>query len=145
MDAGEYYDRLQAMREKGTGSPVSGSSWRGALVRRRVYECDPADSHKAGRAATSCALLTTCLPGLRPLRKLLASALDIQYATANNLFARLVELGILSEMTGYRRFRRFAYQKYLNMFEGETAPGLAREDEISGAAIEQTGNEPPEW
>ena len=49
--------------------------------------------------------------------QLVAAALDIQYATANNLVARLVEVGVLVEMTGYRRNRRFAYQRYLDLFE----------------------------
>jgi Fic family protein len=57
--------------------------------------------------------------------QLLASALAVQYATANNLIARLVDTGILDEMTGYRRNRRFAYRKYLDMFEEDPASALA--------------------
>jgi hypothetical protein len=73
----------------------------------------------------------------------LASALGIQYATANNLIARLVDAGVLAEMTGYRRNRRFSYQKYLDMFEEERAPGPAREGGAPGAAGEETTlNEP---
>ena len=50
MDAGEYYDRLQAVREKGElGVLDQVLPGGGALVRRRVYEYDPADSHAAGR------------------------------------------------------------------------------------------------
>ena len=38
------------------------------------------------------------------------------YAAANVLVARLVELGILVEMTGYARNRRFRYEPYVRLF-----------------------------
>lgn len=41
------------------------------------------------------------------------------YAAANNLVAKLVELGILVEMTGYARNRRFRYEPYVRLFTDE--------------------------
>jgi Fic family protein len=38
------------------------------------------------------------------------------YAAANALVARLVDLGILAEMTGQARNRRFRYQPYVDLF-----------------------------
>lgn len=38
------------------------------------------------------------------------------YAAANQLVARLVNAGILNEITGYARNRRFAYQDYIDLF-----------------------------
>ena len=38
------------------------------------------------------------------------------YPAANNLVARLVELGILREFTGYARNRRFIYGEYVDLF-----------------------------
>ncbi|MNO05480.1 hypothetical protein D3C81_2268800 [compost metagenome] len=38
------------------------------------------------------------------------------YAAANTLVAKLVELGILLEMTGYARNRRFRYEPYVRLF-----------------------------
>ena len=41
------------------------------------------------------------------------------YAAANGLVARLEQLGILREMTGQKRNRRFCYQPYVELF-GDT-------------------------
>ena len=50
----------------------------------------------------------------------------ITYAAANNLVARLVELGVLVEMTGYARNRRFRYEAYVRLFTDEVpAEGAA--------------------
>ncbi len=38
------------------------------------------------------------------------------YATANSLVSRLVKLGVLSEMTGYARNRRFRCAPNINLF-----------------------------
>ena len=38
------------------------------------------------------------------------------YRTANRLVDRLVELGILVEVTGFTRNRRFRYQPYVQLF-----------------------------
>ena len=61
----------------------------------------------------------------------IVSVADIQrvtgttYAAANNLAARLAQIGILAEITGYSRNRRFRYEPYVRLFldeEWETAP-----------------------
>jgi hypothetical protein len=45
------------------------------------------------------------------------------YAAANSLVLRLVEVGVLSEMTGYARNRRFRYAPYIALFnEGPSVP-----------------------
>jgi Fic family protein len=38
------------------------------------------------------------------------------YAAANNLVARLADLGILNEITGNARNRRFRYEPYVRLF-----------------------------
>ena len=38
-------------------------------------------------------------------------------AAANNLVNRLVEAGLLREITGYARNRRFRFDPYLRLFE----------------------------
>lgn len=43
--------------------------------------------------------------------------LDITPAGANNLVRRLVEIGMLREITGYARNRRFRFDPYLRLFE----------------------------
>jgi len=43
--------------------------------------------------------------------------LDITPAGANNLVNRLVDIGLLREITGYARNRRFRFDPYLKLFE----------------------------
>lgn len=45
-----------------------------------------------------------------------ANIIGSTYANANNLIRRLTEVGLLQEMTGNRRNRRFAYTDYLSLF-----------------------------
>ena len=47
----------------------------------------------------------------------LEEKLGVSYVTANNHVARLGELGILQETTGYKRNRRFSFAPYLALFE----------------------------
>lgn len=47
------------------------------------------------------------------------------YAAANQLVSRLVELGILLEITGYARNRRFRYEPYVALFGEDGAGGDA--------------------
>lgn len=76
--------------------------------------------------------------------QLLASALGIQYVTANNLVARLVDVGGLAEMTGYRRNRRFVYRRYLDMFEEETKHGFTPADgTLTAGLVDATVSELP--
>ena len=44
------------------------------------------------------------------------------YAAANTLVTKLVELGVLSEMTGYSRNRRFRYAPYIALFSESARP-----------------------
>ena len=41
------------------------------------------------------------------------------YVAANNLVGRLVSLGVLTEMTGYARNRRFRYEPYVRLFSDD--------------------------
>jgi Fic family protein len=45
--------------------------------------------------------------------------LDVTPAGANSLVNRLVEVGLLREITGYARNRRFRFDPYLRIFEDE--------------------------
>jgi Fic family protein len=55
----------------------------------------------------------------------IVSVADVQqvtgttYVAANTLVRRMAELGIISEMTGYARNRRFRYQPYVQLFTDE--------------------------
>jgi Fic family protein len=125
----EYYDRLQAIRDHGdwegwltfflTGvEQVSGEA---AEMARRVLllrERNRAEiTENLGRAAAN---------GHRVLESLfdrpILSVGDAQaltgtsFAPANQLVARMTELGILREVTGNARNRRFLYEPYVRLF-----------------------------
>ncbi len=48
------------------------------------------------------------------------------YVAANQLVARFVDMGILDEITGYRRNRRFQYGPYVRVFDPDAAPAPER-------------------
>ena len=49
--------------------------------------------------------------------KLVQKNLDMSHPTANNLIKDFEKLGILKELTGFKRNRLFAFEKYLKIFE----------------------------
>lgn len=52
--------------------------------------------------------------------KFVASFLEISQSTANRFINNLVELGILEELTGYKRNRKFIFKEYFNIFQRES-------------------------
>jgi Fic family protein len=142
----EYYDRLLAVREKGYWEGwvkfflegVRASADEATETTRLILTLREEDRARlAGEGKASGNLLRAldhlfAQPVTTP--QFLASALGVRYATANNLIARLVDTGVLAEMTGYRRNRRFAYRKYLDMFEEAATDGPTRVGETPGGA-----------
>ena len=132
----EYYDRLQAVRDEGDWEGWLGFFLEGvvevcgeaadtaAAILRVREECRARIADQMGRAAAN---------GHRILDKLfdhpiitVATVRDwlrVTPAGANNLVNRLAEAGILREITGYARNRRFRFDPYLRLFEepGESA------------------------
>lgn len=125
----EYYDRLQTVREKGDWEAwvrfflegVRSSADESTHTTRRILTLREEDRARLIGEGKASGNLLRSLDHLfvQPITtpQLLAAALDVRYATANNLAARLVEIGVLAEMTGYRRNRRFVYQRYVDLFE----------------------------
>lgn len=124
-----YYEHLQAVRDRGEWEAwlafflrgVVGVAGEAAETARRILqlreEHRAAITEKLGRAAGN---------GHKVLESLfdrpIVAVNDVQkrtgttYAAANALVSRLVELGVLSEMTGYSRNRRFRYAPYIALF-----------------------------
>jgi Fic family protein len=50
--------------------------------------------------------------------KRIAELLEVTYPAANNLVTKFVEHGLLSEITGQARYRRFRYGTYIDLFAG---------------------------
>lgn len=124
-----YYDHLQAVRERGEWEAWLAFFLRGVIAvaaeaaetARRIQllreNHRQAITEGLGRAAGN---------GHRVLESLfdrpIVAVADVQkmtgttYAAANNMVARLVDLGVLVEMTGYARNRRFRYEPYVRLF-----------------------------
>lgn len=126
----EYYDRLQAVRDEGDFEGwldfflrgVAEVSVEAATTARRILELREADratiTDHMGRASGN---------GLRVLEQLYArpivSVTDVRgllkttFAGANQIVQRLEDLGILLEVTGQARNRRFRYGAYVRLFD----------------------------
>lgn len=124
----EYYDRLTAIRLDG--------DWEGWLkfFLRGVFQVSQAatatargivefrESHRAKiqlTAAGSNGLKLLDVLYQRPWLSISAAqqALECSYATAARVMGELEELGIVREMTGNKRNRRFGYTDYIALFQ----------------------------
>jgi len=125
----EYYDHLQNIRDNGDWETWLSFFLRGVMaVSQEATETAKkiiilrekhrlAITERLGRAAGN---------GHKVLERLfehpILSVKEIQkitgttYAAANTLVNRFVELGILTEATGYSRNRRFLYRHYIDLF-----------------------------
>ena len=124
-----YYEHLQAVRERGAWEDwlafflrgVSEVSAEAAETTRRILSLREqhrlAITKHLGQAAGNGHLVLEALFD-RPI----VAVADIQrltgtgYAAANQLVSRLAQAGILLEMTGYARHRRFRYEPYVALF-----------------------------
>lgn len=128
-----YYDHLQAVRDAGAFEAwlefflrgVAEVSVEAAETARRILQLR--ENHRRaitdhmGRASGN---------GLRVLERLYEQPLlmvkDVQvllgttFAGANQIVQRLEKLGILKEITGQARHRRFRYDGYIRLFEGDS-------------------------
>lgn len=130
----EYYESLQAVRDSG--------DWEQWLVffLRGVFEVSQEATDMARRILLlreqHRQLITDELGrvagnGHRVLEHLyqspivsvatVQSLIDATYPAANNLVNQLVEHGLLHEITGQKRHRRFLYREYINLFHDEPA------------------------
>ncbi len=128
----DYYDRLQETRDQGDWESwlvffldgVAQVSQQATETARKILELR--EEHRRavleglGRAARSGLKLLEYLYE-RPIVSVneAMQALGLTYAAANRLVGRLVALGILAEITGQARNRRFGYGPYIALFEDE--------------------------
>ena len=128
----EYYERLQAVRDAGDWEGWLAFFFRGvaevseeaAQTSRRILMLrerhQTAIIENLGRSAAG---------GVKLLERLFKQPIvriqdvikitEMAYPTSNNLVARLVELGILAEITGNARNRRFRYEPYVTLLADE--------------------------
>lgn len=140
-----YYERLQAVRDEGAWEAwlsfflhgVVEVSQQATETARKILllreEHRKTITEEFGRAAGN---------GHRVIERLyehpIVSVNDVQeiigatYQAANELVKRLVQCGILHEITGHTKYRRYLYRSYIQLFNGD-------EPEIMGHAL----NPPP--
>lgn len=133
-----YYDHLQAVRDTGTWE-----DWL-TFILRGIIEVSSQATETARRILSlreeHRRVITDSLGravgnGHRVLEHLyqhpIVSVNEVQrligttYPAANDLIARLVNSGILREFTGKVRNRRFMYQSYVDLFQGNESEGEA--------------------
>lgn len=132
----EYYDRLQAVREQGDWEDWLAFFLRGVIeVSKQATETARRilllrEEHRSiitaqfGRAAGN---------GHRVLEHLyvhpIVSANEVRsligttYSAANTLVAKFVSSGILQEITGHARNRKFMYRSYIDLFRDDNGEG----------------------
>ena len=130
---GEYYDRLTAVRERGDWEGwlkfflrgVAGVSREAAETAGRIL--DLRERHRALlKEAKAPAATFTLLDDLyeHPITtvKLTAERLGVTVVTASRLIKNFEAVGLLREMTGHSRNRRYSYDPYLALFPASTRP-----------------------
>lgn len=130
----EYYDRLQAVRDRGDWEGWLKFFFRGVasvsleatqtarkIVALREHHRELLTSKMGRGAGSALALLETLY--VRPVVsvKQVAEITGISFPNANALVDALMKRSLLAETTGRRRNRVFAYQPYLDLFEHENA------------------------
>ena len=124
-----YYEHLQAVRGRGAWEAWLAFFLRGVIevageaaeTARRILQL-----REQHRAAITAHLGRAAGNGHKVLESLfdrpIVAVNDVQkmtgttYTAANSLVSRLVKLGVVSEMTGYARNRRFRYAPYIALF-----------------------------
>lgn len=131
----EYYERLQAVRDMGKWEEWLGFFLRGVdevsqqatETARRILTLREEDrltiTEHLGRAAGNGHRVLEYLYehpilSVNQVRELIGTT----FPAANDLVARLVSNGILDEVTGQARNRRFMYQKYIRLFDEPGSP-----------------------
>lgn len=126
----EYYDRLQAVREAGDWEgwvrffleAVAVSSEEATTSAREILTLF--ERHRAQLASSPSALAVFDKLQARPISAVsaLQRATGLTYPTVAAALERMKKLGIVTELTGQRRNRLFAYAPYLAVLSEGTEP-----------------------
>lgn len=132
----DYYDRLQAIRDQGdwegwlkfflqgvreTSEEATETARR--IVRMREEHRELIRQKLGAGSGKALSLLESLF--WRPIISVqhAADATKLAFPNASALVVRLQKLGLLAEVTGRRRNRRFAYRSFLDLFRDETLEG----------------------
>jgi Fic family protein len=146
VNAADGFERLQAVRNAGNWEGwvdffligVAVSAEKAAATAARVVELR--ERHRAAVAehlgrATAPALAVLDSLYARPIVAVadVVAITKTTFPAANELVSRFVKLGVLSEITGQARHRRFRYDDYLELFSEPRAERLRVEPGDIGA------------
>jgi Fic family protein len=142
----EYYDRLTAVRRRGdwegwlrfflrgvaeTAGEATATAQR-ILELRELHRAQVLDAQMGPNALKLLSLLFAS-----PIVNvnLVSSRIGVTFATANKLIGRFEDLGLVREITGQRRSRRFRYDPYLLLFHtGASDPGPGVPAQVTSAS-----------
>lgn len=121
----EYYDRLQAVRDRGDWegwlgfflAGVADISGRASLTVSAIQKLRNEHLALASKAASQgVALLEACFKTPYLSITMAARELGSSFQTARNAVYKFTEMGLLEEVTGEHSNRIYAYQAYLDLF-----------------------------
>ncbi|HVS53138.1 MAG TPA: Fic family protein [Opitutaceae bacterium] len=131
----EYYDLLQRVRTEGVWEEwlefffegIAVTADQSADTARRILRLFQKNEQKLSAAGVSASVLRVHALLQRQPMLTVNRALSLMddaptFATVNNAFGRLVNLGIVEEKTGSPRYRVFAYKEYLAILSEGTEP-----------------------
>jgi Fic family protein len=133
LNRAEYYDRLQAVRDRGDWEGwlkfflqgVAQVAEEATLNARRIVKMREEHRdlilNRLGRASGKALQLLERLY-LRPIVSVpkVMEITGLSFANANSLTRQLQTIGLLRETTGRKRNRRFSYKPYLDHFSEDT-------------------------
>jgi Fic family protein len=135
----EYYDRLTAIRRRGDWEGwlrfflrgVAETAGEATTTAKRIFELREEHhgqvlNEKLGPNGLKLLSLLFASPIVNV--NLVSSRIGVTFATANKLIGRFEDLGLVREITGQRRSRRFRYDPYVRLFHTgvvEPTPGVA--------------------
>jgi Fic family protein len=143
----EYYDRLMAVRNDGNWEAwlkfflrgVREVSESATATVRAILEVREAHRRLLAEGDQGSLLALRLLDRLfeQPVTtiRLVEKYLECAYVTAAKLVERFEELGLLREVTGQRRNRRYRYEPYLALFEQTEAASPSGPDETTLGAV----------
>lgn len=134
----EYYDRLTAIRRRGDWEGwlrfflrgVADTATEASATAQRIFELR--EEHRTRvldeeLGPNALKLLSVLFESPIVNVKLVSSRIGVTFATANKLIGRFEDLGLVREITGQRRSRRFRYEPYLRLFHtgiSDAGPGV---------------------
>jgi Fic family protein len=141
VNRAEYYDRLMAIRRDGNWEgwfkfflrgimevSLSAAETARAIVILRENHLQLIGNELGGRVALGMRLLDYLFEQPLVSVPLVEKRLTCSFATANKIIKLFAKLGVLREITGGQRNRRYRYDPYLALFDALAVPWTTKTD-----------------